>query len=800
MNFIKKTLVITASLSGLYVSAATPLIINELMQSNIDLVFDDLNDFPDSWVELHNPGSEPVDLGGYAICTEADPSKAYRLPSLTVAPGGYAVVYCDKVGEGLHADFRLDSGKGAGVYLFAEGDMVDGVSGLKKQPAPNIAYGRTTDGAETWGYMATPTPGSANCGTTLKDMLDEPVFSTPGRVGNEPVTLSLSLPDGAPEGTVIRYTTDGSEPTASSAIYATPIEISATTAVRAKLFCEGWLSPRSTVNSYIFHPREMTLPILSMTGDSEYFYDDKIGILVEGTNPGGLNYKQNWRRPVNLEYFAAEGAASAINQLCETRVKGGGSRFSPLKSLAIYANKRFGTKRFTYEFFPDDAPGINEWKSIEIQSAGNDFDGLYMRDQVIQRVMGKRVDVDWQPTHPVVLYLNGEYMGLLHLRPRSNEDYVYSFYDGLEDIELWENWWELKAGDGKIMETFRPFYRGGEPHSMAEYSERIDVQEYMNVMTLSIFFINLDFPGSNIIQWIPTTGDGRWRWIIKDTDLGMGRMDIPHDFKVLDWWHDPDFDSPFDWGNSLGATAILRHLLMDPVGRDLFIDRLGAYMGDFLTLRGVSDEMDALYAKIDTELEATIDKYGSDPGRMPGLIAAAKEWVARRVPFFYSDMARFFSLGTPVALTIDAGRTDDIALNVNGHTVSYRDFDGMWWAGRTLRLSATAKDDDTAVGKWTVRTTRAGETTVQTYDTGMLELTVPEADCIEISTVTDQSSITTITTPGKTGFDPSAPFEVTDMAGRSLGTYDSTDALRGAVAPGVYIVRQGSVTVKHLVR
>ena len=33
------------------------LIINELMQSNVDCVMDDLNEFPDSWVELYNTSS-----------------------------------------------------------------------------------------------------------------------------------------------------------------------------------------------------------------------------------------------------------------------------------------------------------------------------------------------------------------------------------------------------------------------------------------------------------------------------------------------------------------------------------------------------------------------------------------------------------------------------------------------------------------------------------------------------------------------------------------------------------------------
>ena len=47
-------------MAGLAVTGATAhaeLIINELMQSNIDCIMDDLKEFPDSWVELYNAGS-----------------------------------------------------------------------------------------------------------------------------------------------------------------------------------------------------------------------------------------------------------------------------------------------------------------------------------------------------------------------------------------------------------------------------------------------------------------------------------------------------------------------------------------------------------------------------------------------------------------------------------------------------------------------------------------------------------------------------------------------------------------------
>lgn len=41
--------------------------INEIMQSNIDCIMDDLNDFPDSWVEVYNGTSSVINLADYKL-------------------------------------------------------------------------------------------------------------------------------------------------------------------------------------------------------------------------------------------------------------------------------------------------------------------------------------------------------------------------------------------------------------------------------------------------------------------------------------------------------------------------------------------------------------------------------------------------------------------------------------------------------------------------------------------------------------------------------------------------------------
>ena len=93
--------------------------------------------------------------------------------------------------------------------------------------------------------------------------------------------------------------------------------------------------------------------------------------------------------------FTAAGEESVFNQLGETRIQGGQSRGNALKSMVFYANKRFDPdhKRYSYEFFPDQKPGVTEFKSFSLRDGGNDFGDLYFRDLIVQRTMASHVDL-----------------------------------------------------------------------------------------------------------------------------------------------------------------------------------------------------------------------------------------------------------------------------------------------------------------------------------------------------------------------------------------------------------------------
>ena len=710
-------------------SVHAQLVINELMQSNVDCIMDDLNEFPDSWVELYNSGNEAVNLKDYKIGAKDKPGKAWQLPNKTLNAKSYVVVYCDKEESGLHTDFRLETGKDGNVYLFQGDEIVDKIEKLGKMPAPNIAYGRKTDGADEWGYQATATPGKANCGQTCTDILGEPVFSQKGCVftSSKNIRLSLSLPEETPEGTVIRYTTDGKEPTATSTLYQSPIYINSNKVIRAKLFCDGYLSPISTAQSYIFLGREMTISVISIVTDDRYMNDNAIGIIKN--NPNKEN-KKDWRRPINIEMFDAPGSESVINQLCETRVMGGQSREHPLKSLAVYANKRFGTKRFEYEFFPDQKPGLTDFKSIMLRNAGNDFGGLYMRDAIIQRVMAENADIDWQAWRPVVIFLNGTYKGMLNIRERSNDDNVYTNYkdesgNGLEDIDMIEISQEnsqmveeLKAGTLDNYNAFKAFYNQA-GHTLDEYEQIMDCQEFINIMIMNLYYCNLDFPGNNIVVWRPTADGGRWRWIAKDTDFGLGLYGRNANYNTIEWIYNHNYDPNNNWANTSQATQLFRSLMADADFKRKFIDQAAIYMGDFLNERGTRAIWDPMADLVKPELVKHREEnsgggwWGWHPNyeqEINNEINNARNWLSQRTNYFYTHMANYYSLGTPTPLVVNKDMAEEVTTIINGVTLRNADFDGKFFANRQLTVEAEGSGYRVVMG-WKVEQTANNNTT-----------------------------------------------------------------------------------------
>ncbi len=686
------------------------VLLNEVMQSNVDYLMVE-KDFPDSWVELYNPSDKDVDIQGFLIGLKPDVSKAYIIPEkCVIGSNSYVLIYCDKENRGLHTDFRIDSGKGD-LYLFDKDQNIIDELHLKKMPAPNVSYGRIYDGAEQWHYMITPSAGERNAGNVSNEVLPNPVFSINGGVYDSMVKVTISLPDtNLPDDTKLCITNDGHEPEIDDFIEgrSKTFFINSSTVLRAKLVSSKMLSSRSVTHSYIFHPRTTTLPLLSIVSDSNYFYNEDIGILLGDFKNKGNCYK-GWRRPVNAEYYDMKHTGDCLfNQLCETAVSGNYSRTYPQKSLKLYAHKRWGNKRFD-GFFWEDKPNVTKVKSFMLRNGGTSC--LYGRfnDALIQSIFGRALkSLDWQAYQPVIVYINGRYKGVFEMRERSDEDYVESNYNGKEDIEI-QNELAYYKEDIRENTLFKELFDTyTDPNVTYERLEAlIDMDNFIDVLATELFSTNFDYPYNNISCWRDINENGKWRWILKDLDYTALRKPNSYNmFKYMFGGGDVDSEEYKDENRDYRMAPSLklyRVLISFPEFKKTLIDRLSVYIGDFLKPKLTIPVIEEMDEDISTELQHTFSAYEGfsayyglyenieDFDYLSDPIEHYKEAVNRMKSFFnerpeivYRQLADYFNLGEPIKLTV-MGNGNSIAMN-NVKMLS-GDFEGYTFTNSTITFN-----------------------------------------------------------------------------------------------------------------
>ncbi len=127
-----------------------------------------------------------------------------------------------------------------------------------------------------------------------------PTFNPPAGAFTQPVNVAIST---TTPGATIRYTIDGTEPTASSTVYNTPINISSTTTVKAKAWADG-LNPSMTATAAYMFP----VVIENLTQLRQQAADNTTLYYVSG--PAILTFKQSNR---NQKFFQDAGAAILID-------------------------------------------------------------------------------------------------------------------------------------------------------------------------------------------------------------------------------------------------------------------------------------------------------------------------------------------------------------------------------------------------------------------------------------------------------------------------------------------------------
>jgi len=242
--------------------------INEFLVINQHTIQDSQGEYP-GWVELHNGGSETVNLEGWFLSDSSTNPTKWSFPGVGILPGGYLLVFASGKDEAndrgeLHTNFRLAKDGGYLALVNPSTNVVSEFSAYPKQ-LPDISYGRVRGEPQICGHFQQPTPGKPN-DSSGPGFASKVIFSTSSGSFTSPFSLELASRS---TNAVIRYTLDGRLPNIKSPVYRAPISITNSVCVRARAFEEGLLPgpPQSgtyTLLASSLQAFKSTLPVLVM--------------------------------------------------------------------------------------------------------------------------------------------------------------------------------------------------------------------------------------------------------------------------------------------------------------------------------------------------------------------------------------------------------------------------------------------------------------------------------------------------------------------------------------------------------
>jgi len=383
---------------------------------------------------------------------------------------------------------------------------------------------RSIDGGPDWVVSTEPSLGSSNDST--KQFLG--YTQTPSMnlaAGYYSGLQMVSLTNNEPN-SVIRYTTDGTNPTETSPIYTDPLPLAFTQVIKAQSFSNDStiLAGKMDFNTYLID-EDFTLAVFSVAADSvldlaggngpvipigslEYFNKNKER---EATSFGSLNRhgQDSWVLPHrSLDWVSRDemGYSKAVN--------------APLFN---YSNRDEYQKFMFRNSGDDNYPAIND----------NAHQGsAHIRDEYVQTLaLDGGMALDTRAAERVILFLNGQYWGVYGMRERPvDHDYTDEYYDqGKYDLQYLSTWGntEIEYGGTKAMTDWmalRDFILENDMSDSANYqiaNDSINMVSLIDYMIVNLNVVASDWLNYNTGWWrgLDTAGQHKkWGYILWDLD------------------------------------------------------------------------------------------------------------------------------------------------------------------------------------------------------------------------------------------------------------------------------------------
>ena len=684
------------------------VVINEYSVSNLSSFPDNYDKYED-WIELFNAGSSTVDLGGYFLSDRPSDSTRWEIPSgASISPGGYLIFWTsgrDEVTGGhYHTNFKLTQTKSSPEYV-----VLTDPSGiiLEQEQLSNTqlghSRGRTTDGNAGWSVFTDPSPGSSNnLSTSYTGYTKKPAMSdTAGfYLGSVILTITSNEPNAQ-----IHYTTDGSEPTASSPVYAVPITISSTTIVNA----------RSISNDPDILP--------GLIEFNTYFINVSHNLVVISTSAELLDNLLNGNaslRPFGtIEYFDKNNTRTTYTY-GEFNEHGQDSWVHDQRSIDYITRDECGYDYALQEklFSLSDR---DEFQRIILRAAGDDnYPGIdssaHLRDMFIQKLACKTgMNLDVRKAERCIMYVNGEYWGVYSIREKVNDhdftDYYYNQdkYD-LQFIMLWGTTWAKYGGDQALQDWYdlHEFILDNDMSINSNYeyvTSLYDITSLVDYVHINSFVVCSDWLNWNVGWWRgldPEGSHNKWGYILWDEDATFGHYINYTGIPAQNPYVSPCFPEGITsaWQDPEGHIAVLNKLRDNPVFDQYYISRYIDLLNTGFRCDNMLNLLDSLALIIEPEMHEHITRWGGSFSQWQSNVQKVRDFITIRSNIIGDGLIDCYSLSGPYDLVINVDPVGVGKVQLNSLTLSQFPWEGSYFGGIDIKLEAIGSDINYEFDHW----------------------------------------------------------------------------------------------------
>ena len=706
--------------------------INEIMPGNVNW-YDDLGKDP-GWVELRNTGSTPVALNGLALVEKTARPRKWVAGNDTIPANGYRIIFAsdrdlvdppegvdaDSLHYRTHTNWKLEE-EGGSVYLVNENC---GILDSANYPAleAGISWGKTASG---WLYFAKSTPEADNgnsAGST--GFVAVPAFGQNAGFYKDSVVLT---PPTTTDGSTVRCTFNGSEPTEVTSPMTETVVLKKTTVVRCAAFKDGLITKKIATNTYFIDEEIHNMPVVSVSVDSQFFEKHYLytragqttGYSPESVDPNNTSLYADVEFPVHVEYFANGSASDSKAWEIDAGISlmGGYSRLEKKKSVSITMREEYQDGWLKYPLFETRKDANSKFKAFNLRNNGNRFTSDYIADAA-GGAMLEGSGVDYQRSHQVIVFYDGEYWGIHDMRERYNKNYVETNY-GIEAstatvIKHLNTAIEASNGSEDEYNALLTYVAStdfsGENNAAYEYVKTLmDVSNYASYMAAEIFAHNGDWPNNNVRAWkSPNT---LWKFMIYDLDHGFdwtwSVATFGQSTNMFDWIKQGGYPSGKCYMNPSANcfhTFFVR-LIENPEFRRMFINRSAVLFENNVNGENLSSIVESMVSTIDEDQRTRDQKLFKQTERgytnscgdgFSNNGTCLKSWGLARDASVRKEYREEFGLSSDVEVTIAA--TGNGYVTLDGFLLpNLSSYTGTFFGGNAMLLTAIPSGTGTFV-------------------------------------------------------------------------------------------------------